>query len=137
MSISVVKQYSIFLVNELGALKNFSELLVREKINIIALSQGVRYDASVLRLAVKREDELSHALTKAGFTSVKTDALCIDVKDYLGLAHDIGSILSDNGIDISAIYGSVTEEGNTRWIVVVNDITKALNALEKSGKFND
>ena len=137
MSISVVKQYSVFLVNEPGSLKNFSELLVREKINIIALSQGARYDASILRLAVKREDELSHALTKAGFTSVKTDALCIDVKDYLGLAHDIGSVLCENGINISSIYGSVTDEGKTRWIVVVNDITKALNALEKSGLFNN
>ncbi len=136
MSISVIKQYSVFLINEPGALKNFAELFVRENVNIIAISQDVRYDAAVVRIAVKYEEEISHALTKAGFTSVKTDAICLDVKDRVGLARDIGTVLFKEGINITSIYGSAMEDGMSRWIIVVNDITKALNALETSGQFN-
>ena len=136
MSISIVKQYSVFLVNEPGSLKNFADLLVRENISTIALSQGVRYDAAVFRLAVKYDQELSHALTKAGFTSVKTDALCIDSPDRIGLARDIGAVLFKYHINITAIYGAAQENGLSRFIVVVNDISKARAALEESGLFD-
>lgn len=136
MAISVIKQYSVFLINEPGALKNFAELFVSENVNIIAISQDVRYDAAVVRIAVKYNEEISHALTKAGFTSVKTDAICIDMPDRTGLAKDIGAVLFKQGINITTIYGAAMEKGQSRWIVVVNDITKALNALEASGLFN-
>lgn len=136
MAISVIKQYSVFLINEPGALKNFAELFVSENVNIIAISQDVRYDAAVVRIAVKYNEEISHALTKAGFTSVKTDAICIDVPDRTGLAKDIGAVLFKQGINITTIYGAAMEKEQSRWIVVVNDITKALNALEASGLFN-
>ncbi len=136
MAISVIKQYSVFLINEPGALKSFAELFVRENVNVIAISQDVRYDAAVVRIAVKYNEEISHALTKAGFTSVKTDAICLDAPDRTGLARDIGAVLFKQGINITTIYGSAMEGGMSRWIVVVNDITKALNALEASGLFN-
>ena len=136
MAISVVKQYSVFLINEPGALKNFAELFVRENVDVIAISQDVRYDAAVVRLAIKYEQEISHALTKAGFTSVKTDAICLDAPNRVGLIRDIGSVLSKHGINITTIYGTAGAGTDSRWIIVVNDITKALNALEASGLFN-
>lgn len=135
MSINVVKQYSVFLINEPGALKNFAELFVRENVDVIAISQDVRYDAAVVRLTVKYDQEISHALTKAGFTSVKTDAICIDTPNRVGLLRDIGAVLSSHGINITTIYGTTSTGPNSRWIAVVNDITKALNALESSGIF--
>lgn len=135
MSISVVKQYSVFLVNEPGALKNFADLFVRERVNLIAISQDVRFDAAVVRVAVKYNAEISHALTKAGFTSVKTDAICIDTVDRVGLARDIGDVLHKKNINITTIYGSCGDNGRTRFIVVVSNITQALSALESSGLF--
>lgn len=135
MAISVIKQYSVFLINEPGALMNFADLFVRENVNIIAISQDVRYDAAVVRIAVKYNEEISHALTKAGFTSVKTDAICVDAPDRIGLARDIGAVLFEKGINITTIYGAAKENGTSRWIVVVNDITKALSALESCGLF--
>ena len=136
MAIKVIKQYSVFLMNEPGALKKFAELFVQEKLNIIAISPDVRYDAAVVRITVKYNEEISHALTKAGFTSVKTDAICLETEDREGIARDIGDVLFKQGINITTIYGASTEKGMSRWIVVVSDITKALNALESSGLFN-
>ena len=135
MSISVVKQYSVFLVNEPGALKNFAELFVKERVSLIAISQDVRFDAAVVRVAVNYNAEISHALTKAGFTSVKTDAICIDSPDRLGLAHDIGDVLYQKDINITTIYGASIGNGRARFIIVVSDITQALSVLESSGKF--
>jgi len=136
MPLSIVKQYSVFLVNEPGTLKNVAEILMREHVNIIALSQGVHYDAATFRLAITHDQEISHILTRAGFTSVKTEAICIETKDRPGLILDISSVLTKHGINIAAIYGAVTTDGQSRWIAIVNNITKALNALEESGMFN-
>ncbi len=136
MALSVVKQYSVFLVNEPGTLKSIAEILLREKVNIIAMSQGVHYDAATFRLAITHEHEISHILTRAGFTSVKTEAICIETKDRPGLVYDISSVLTKHGINISTIYGAVTSDGQSRWIAIVNNITKALNALEQSDLFN-
>ena len=135
MKVCKVNQYSVFLINEPGALKNFAEFFVRDNVGLIAISQDVRYDAAVLRLSVPYDREISHALTKAGFTSVKTDAICIDAPDRVGLARDIGAVLFEQGINITTIYGAAGHGNTSRWIVVVNDITKALNALEASGLF--
>ena len=135
MAINIVKQYSVFLINEPGALKNFTELFVRENVDIIAMAQDVRYDAAVVRLAIEHDKGISHVLTKAGFTSVKTDAICLDMPNRVGILRDVGAVLSNHGINITTIYGTAGSGGMTRWIIVVNDITKALNALENSGLF--
>ncbi len=135
MAISIVKQYSVFLINEPGALKNFTELFVRENVDIIAMAQDVRYDAAVVRLAVQHDKGISHVLTKAGFTSVKTDAICLDIPNRVGILRDVGAVMANHGINITTFYGTADTAGVTRWIIVVNDITKALNALENSGLF--
>ena len=134
MAVNIVKQYSVFLINEPGSLKNFSKVFINEKVDIIAMAQDVRYDAAVIRLAIRYEEDIGHALTKAGFTSVKTDAICLDLPNRVGLLHDIGRVLSDNGINITTIYGTAIGE-QTRWILVVNNITKALNILENDRLF--
>ena len=136
MALSIVKQYSVFLINEPGTLKNVADILMRENVNIIALSQGVHYDAATFRLAITHDQEISHILTRAGFTSVKTEAICIETKDRPGLIFDISSVLTKHGINITAIYGAVTSDGQSRWITIVNNITKAFNAFEASGLFN-
>lgn len=136
MAISIVKQYSIFLVNEPGTLKSFTELFVNANVDIIAMAQDVRYDAAVVRLAVQQDKGISHILTKAGFTSVKTDAICLDMPNRVGILRDISSVLAKHGINITTCYGTADTAGITRWIIVVNDITKALNALETSDLFN-
>ena len=135
MSISVVKQYSVFVPNEPGALKKFAGLFAQEKASLIAISQDVRFDSAVVRAAVNYNAKVSHVLTKAGYTSVKTDAICIDTPDRVGVVTDIGDVLHQKNINITTIYGACCGRGHARFIVVVSDIAQALNALESSGLF--
>ncbi|ACC98659.1 Acetolactate synthase small subunit [Elusimicrobium minutum Pei191] len=134
MPITLVKQYSIFLVNQPGALRDFSELFQRENVDIIAICQDLRYDAAVVRIAIDTQDEsISHSLTKAGFTSVKSDAICVETKNSKGLLQKIGKILGDEHINITNVYGSDSPSGHSKLIVVVNNICKAMRTLEESG----
>ena len=134
MSVTLVKQYSVFLTNEPGVLKNFADLFVRNHVDLLAISEDVRYDAAIMRFAVAYDTDISHLLTQAGFTSVKTDALCVEVPDRVGLVRDIGAVMARVNVNISAIYGAGNKH-MTRWVLVVNDITHAIKALEESGLF--
>lgn len=135
MSINVVKQYSVFLTNEPGALKNFADLFAQENVTLLAISSDVRFDAAVVRVAIDYNHEVGHALTKAGFTNVKTDAICIDTPDRMGIARDIGAVMHKHGLNITSIYGASTQADRARFIIVVSDVAKALSALESSGLF--
>ena len=132
MPISLIKQYSVYLANQPGTLKAFADIFARENIDILAISQDTRYDSAVMRVAIEEDsDEISHSLSKAGFTSVKTDAICLELKNRVGAARDIGAILGNEGINITAIYGSASG-AHSRLILIVNDIERAMDVLEKS-----
>lgn len=136
MPISLVKQYSIFVINKPGALANFAALFTNENVNIVALSQDVRYDAAVVRLAVVDDNNISHILTKAGLTSVKTDAICLDIRDRVGIAKELGQLLGDAGINITSMYGSSGANGYGKWIIVVNNLPQAIKILQSSKLFD-
>ncbi len=135
MSIRVVKQYSVFLANQPGALKDFADLFVQENATLLAVSSDVRFDAAVVRVAIDYKQEVGHALTKAGFTNVKTDAICIDTPDRIGIARDIGAVMSQHNLNITSIYGAAAVGNQARFVLVVSDIQKAVKALEESGLF--
>jgi len=135
MPISIVKQYSVFLANKPGALKHFADLFMKENINILAIAEDVRFDAAVIRIAVEDEQEIGHMLTQHGFTNVKTDAIRIDTPDRAGIIRDIGDVMEKKNINITSVYGSGATAGRTTLIVVVNNITRAMSALEASGLF--
>ena len=135
MSIRIVKQYSVFLANEPGALKDFAHLFAQQDVTLLAVSSDVRFDAAVVRVAIDQKQEVGHALTKAGFTNVKTDAICIDTPDRMGIARDIGAVMSQHELNITSIYGAAAIGGQARFIIVVSDIQKAIKALEDSGLF--
>ena len=115
-------------------LKNFADLFVRNQVDLLAISEDVRYDAAIMRFAVAYDTDISHLLTQAGFTSVKTDAICVDAPDRTGLVRDIGAIMAGAKVNISSIYGSGNKT-SSRWVLVVNNITRAMSALEESGLF--
>jgi hypothetical protein len=133
MRITLIKQYSVFLINNPGELKKFTDIFAKENINILAISQDVRSGSAVVRLAIDSDSEqISHSITKEGFTSVKTDALCLEFKNHPGILRDITAVLASSGINIISIYGSTCGE-SSRLVIIPNDTEKAMELLEKSG----
>lgn len=135
MSVSIVKQYSVFLANEPGSLRAFASLFAKEKVTLLAVSSDVRFDAAVVRVAINHQEEIGHTLTKHGLTNVKVDAICIETTDRIGIVEDVGRIMEEKNLNITSIYGGSAQPGQVRFIIVVNDLAQAVNALEASGLF--
>ena len=131
MKISVVNQYSVFLVNEPGALKKFARVLSQAGLSMSGVSSDVRYEAAVVKFIVTgpKEPETSRIISGAGYTSIKTEALCLDLSscDKVQRACEI---LGKSNINITNIYFTAAENCPVKIIMVVDKLEKAVEVFK-------
>lgn len=135
MRVLTVSQHSVFLINEPGALKKFANILFDAGLDIVGLSSDVRYEAAVVKFVLsepKDDDRASQLITKGGYTSVKNEIICVEIISQPGVMVKISSMLGDNGINITAIYGSAVAGDMSRMFIVVDDIDRAIEILKKA-----
>ena len=132
MNIKIVKQYTAFLPNIPGALNKFIELFTKEEINIIGIASEIKDDSGIVKIAVEIDKKISYILTNAGFTTVETPMLSIDLTDKPGELLLLTKILAQNNINITTVYGTtLTTNKSSRILLNVSDATKALKILKK------
>lgn len=139
MKVSKINQYSVFLINEAGALEKFAGLLCDAGLDISGLSSDVKYEAAVVKFVLSDEERSSHEvlslITKGGYTAVRTEALCVEVDSKPGVMAQLGAVLSRRGINITTIFGSAFKGSSSKIFLVVNDIDKAIKALNEELNF--
>ncbi|MDR1684660.1 MAG: hypothetical protein LBR90_04295 [Elusimicrobiota bacterium] len=132
MNVSTVSQHSVFLVNEPGALKKFVSILYEAGLDIIGIASDIRYEAAVVKFVTSGPDggdKTTQLIIKNGYTSVKTDVICVQTISHPGAMSKISEILGDNKINITTIYGSAMEGQPARLFLVVDDLEKTLEVL--------
>jgi hypothetical protein len=138
MKTAKVNQYSVFLLNEAGALKKFAQTLYDAGLDIVGISSDIRYEAAVVKFIVAKttpdaadEPDISRVITRAGYTSVKTEVLCVEEKGREGLILELSSRLCGAGINIASIYGCCVNNKHGKLFFVVDNIERALEILNK------
>ncbi len=130
MPVKLVRQYTVFLPNIPGALAKFVELFANAGINIIGLASEIRDDSGVVRVAVDADKKVSHILTGAGFTTIETTMISLNLEDKPGQLMRLTRVLGDNNINITTVYGT-SDTGNTgRLLMNVSDSDKAVEVLK-------
>lgn len=131
MKISVVKQYSIFLPNRPGALARLAKLFGDAAINIIGIESEVRDDSGMVRVAVDVEADHSAVLSKAGFASVESRLLSIELEDKPGQLAMVTRILAENGVNITNVYGTSLGNRVSRLLFAVENTDETLKLLQE------
>ena len=132
MSVKVVRQYTVFLPNVPGALSRFIELFVKEGINIIGIASEIRDDSGVVRVTVDTDKKISYILTNAGFTTVETPMISIELTDKPGELLNLAKTLAEQSINITTVYGTALGGKTARILINVSDADRAVEIL-KSG----
>ena len=135
MGISIAKQYSVFLPNKPGALNEFVKLFADQGVNIIGIASEIRDDSGVVRITVEGDKKIGNALTQAGFTTVETPVLSIEMVDKPGELEKLTKILGKYGINITTVYGTAFGGTTARMLISADDSKKAQEILEKELKF--
>lgn len=131
MKVEKLKQFSIFMPNRPGALARLAELFSTEKINILGIASEVRDDSGLVRIALPAEADVSSVLSKAGFSSVETYILSVEVDDNPGELFRITDALAQAKINITTVYGTAVDGARSaRILVAVQNADKALEVLQ-------
>ncbi len=130
MPVKLIRQYTVFLPNIPGALSKFVELFSNEGVNIIGIASEIRDDSGVVRVAVDAERKVSHILTGAGFTTIETTMLSIELPDKPGELLRLTKILGESNINITTVYGTSFGGASGRLLLNVSDAERALDVLK-------
>jgi len=130
----LVKQISIFIPNEKGSLAKLTSILVKNHIDIRAISVFDTTEFGILRMVVDNPEETVATLTKEGIVAKISDVLAVEPEDKPGSLDAIFQILSENDINIDYIYSYVMRMRELPYIVLKTDhMEKAAKVLSERG----
>lgn len=128
-----VKQISIFIENRSGRLREVTEVLGSNGINIKALSLADTSDYGILRLILDQPDKALAVLKQANFTLSETDVIAVEVKDKPGGLAEVLAILGNAGINVEYMYAFVEKSSDNAVVIFrIEDIDSAISALKKN-----
>ncbi|MDA8131399.1 MAG: ACT domain-containing protein [Elusimicrobia bacterium] len=130
MPVKLVRQYTVFLPNVPGALSKFVELFANEGVNIIGIASEIRDDSGVVRVAVDADRKVSHILTGAGFTTIETPMISLELPDKPGQLLQLAKALSEHKINITTVYGTSIGGADGRLLLNASDPEKAIEVLK-------
>ncbi len=131
MKVEKLKQFSIFMPNKPGALSRLASLFDERAISIVGIASEVRDDSGLVRIALAHDADVSSLLSKAGFSSVETPVLSVELGDKHGQLLRVAEALAEGKINITTVYGTATSGAQTaRILIAVQNIERAFDILQ-------
>jgi hypothetical protein len=126
-----VTQLTVCLENKRGQAAKLGAALKRAKVNILALSVADSAEAGVIRLVPDSAPKATKALKSAGMAVIRTNVLGVTLPNEPGALASATKALSDAGVNIDYLYGSVAKSAEEGMVVMgVDDIDKALKVMD-------
>ncbi|MBK5262529.1 MAG: ACT domain-containing protein [Peptostreptococcaceae bacterium] len=127
----IIKQLTVFLQNKSGRLEDLTDILAKNNINISALNVAETEEYGIMRMIVSDHEKALQALKAAEFTVKTTDVVSIECPDIPGALHETLKTLTNNGIDVSYMYG-YSNGGMARLIMKITNPEKAMEIIENN-----
>ncbi len=128
-----IKQLSLFLENQPGALSRPMRLLAKARFNILTLSIAESKQFGILRLIVRDWEKAKKLLEKKGFVVKVTDMVAVEVPDRPGGLSKILDALEKAGVNVEFMY-AFTEKRENRAVLVFrfDDPDHAITVLRRA-----
>ncbi len=125
----IEKQLSVFIENKQGRLGEVLQVLKENQVNIQSLSLADTTEYGLLRLIVDKPEVGKEKLFQAGFSSMLTDVLIVDVPHSPGSLQTMLKVIAEKEINVEYMYG-LTIKGDVASIVMkTDDLDKASKAF--------
>ena len=131
MKVEKIKQFSVFMPNKPGALSRLAALFSEKGVNVLGIASEVSAESGLVRIALANDSDASAILSKAGFSSVETNILAVELDDRPGQLLRVSDALAQGKINITTVYGTSSPGTSTsRILIAVQNTDKALELLE-------
>ncbi len=108
----LAKQLSVFIENRQGRLSEVLNVLKQNDVNILSISLADTTEYGLLRLIVNDAQSGKDKLASAGFSSLISDILIVEIPHKAGSLQGLLQELDNTGINVEYMYGlSVNGEG--------------------------
>jgi hypothetical protein len=126
----IAKQLSVFLENEPGTLAAVCDELVKEKINIYALTISDTVDHAVVRMVVSDTQRALRMFEDRGTLVIENEIIMIDGENKPGSLAEIARRLAKAKINIEYAY-LATSPSSRKGLAIVraSNVKKALEVL--------
>jgi hypothetical protein len=131
-----VVQVSVFLENKPGTLAEITDVLNRGGIDLRFLTVAETGEFGILRLIVADPDSTVSTLSRAGYTSVETEVVAVEIKDEPGTLNRLARTTGDAGINIEYLYVFVVKPHKSAVAIVRSDDPKNLGTILSSNGFH-
>lgn len=129
-----IQQLTIFLENKPGRLFKAYKVLAENGISLLTLSLADTKDFGLLRLIIKDNDKAIQILEEAGYATVLSEVLAVEISDRPGALLPVLDALAANEINLEYTYAFAARGGERAvFIIRVDDAEKAIAAVTKSG----
>jgi len=127
------KQLSVFIENRQGRLSEVLSVLKDNNVNILSLSLADTTEYGLLRLIVNEPQTGKTKLAEAGFSSLLSDVLIIEIPHEAGSLQKLLKSLEMNDVNIEYMYG-LSLSGATAYVVLkASDLEKAGEVIKSCG----
>ena len=100
----MIRQLSIYAENAKGNMKNITQTLADEGINMNTLITNDSAEFGIIRMLVSDPDRAEAAIRRAGFMCRVDWVLAVEVKDDAGSLNTLLQVLLDGNINIDSLY---------------------------------
>ena len=130
-----IKQISVFLENEPGALYAMTGVLARQNIDMRALSLAETKDFGIVRIIVDNVYEATTVLKDAGYIHSITPVLCVAIPDTPGGLNKVLHAITDAKVNVEYMYAFLGGKDSEHAYMVfrVEDNAAATAALAARG----
>ncbi len=129
-----IRQLTVFVQNQKGAMVALTDILAKSNINIRALSIAETEDFGVLRLIVDDEATATKILKENGYLIKAIDVVGVKLRDNPGALTAALDVLDKAGINVDYLYAFMARTEKHAYVVVrVEDNDAAEAAIENAG----
>ena len=130
-----VVQFSVFLENKVGRLSEFTRLLAKNSIHLMAMTVLDTTDSSIVRIVVDDPDEASSVLFLEGYSFTQTVVLAVELKTPEDVPSMLSTILAAE-INVHYLYPFICRPaGRSAVVMHLEDLDMAADVLQ-SNQFN-
>lgn len=130
MKCQIATQLAVFLANKPGTLADVCETLMKEGINIFAMTISDTVDHAVVRLICSDPRKALAVFEDRGVLVVDQQVLTLEVKNRPGSLARIARKLAEYDVNIEYAYCASGPSAKTGLVVIrISDIKKGLKAL--------
>ena len=106
----MLKQLSIYAENKKGTMRNITEILSEENINIWGSVTNDSAEFGIIRMIVSDPDLAKEKLEKAGYYCKLCNVIGIEMADEVGALNRLLNTLYDSNINVDYIYLSFNRD---------------------------